>query len=294
MARTEATDTRARVLILGANGMLGHTLFRVLSAAPGLDVHATVRSAGASRHFTPPLAGTVVAGVDVLDHDHLVRVLEQVRPGVIINCVGLVKQIKEADDPLSALPINALLPHRLAHLAALAGARLVHISTDCVFAGTRGGYREDDVPDATDLYGRSKLLGEICALHAVTLRTSIIGPELGTPHGLVGWFLAQSGPVRGYTRAIFSGLPTVELATVIRDHVLPRPDLRGLYHVSAEPIDKHTLLGLVAATYGRSTVINPDDGVVIDRSLDSSRFRGATGYEPAPWPELIARMQRFG
>ena len=174
-------------------------------------------------------------------------------------------------------------------------ARLVHVSTDCVFTGRQGGYRESDVPDALDLYGRSKLLGEVDAPNAVTLRTSIIGPELGGgAQGLVGWFLAQRGRVKGFTRAVFSGLPTLELARVIEQHVLPRPELRGTWHVSTAPIDKHALLQLVKQAWGRDTEIEPDAQLVIDRSLDSSRFRAATGYTPAPWPQLVAEMKAFG
>jgi dTDP-4-dehydrorhamnose reductase len=234
-----------------------------------------------------------MTGVDVESIDSLTRLFAEVRPQVVINCIGLVKQRAEGDDPLSALPINALLPHRLARLCAVAGARFVHVSTDCVFAGTRGAYVETDAPDAQDLYGRSKLLGEVDYPHAITLRTSIIGHELDSAHGLVGWFLAQQGPVRGFSKAVFSGLPTVELARVIRDHVLPYPSLRGLYHVSAAPIDKYSLLKLVAQTYRRTNDITPEDKVVIDRSLDSSLFRAATRYQPPEWPELVRRMRDF-
>jgi len=155
-------------------------------------------------------------------------------------------------------------------------------------------YRESDAPDAVDLYGRSKALGEVDYPHAVTLRTSIIGHELGgSAHGLIEWFLAQQDQVKGFKKAIFSGLPTVELARVIRDHVLHAPHLRGVYHVSAAPIDKHALLNLVAQAYGRTTRIVPDEQLVIDRSLDSTRFRQATGYEPPAWPELVRRMAEF-
>jgi dTDP-4-dehydrorhamnose reductase len=212
---------------------------------------------------------------------------------VVINCIGLVKQLAEADDPLLALPINAMLPHRLARLCDVASARLVHVSTDCVFSGARGNYIEGDSPDAQDLYGRSKLLGEVDYPHAVTLRTSIIGHELSSANGLVGWFLAQQGRVSGYRRAVFSGLPTIELARVIRDHVLPRPALRGTYHVSASPINKFDLLKLVARTYGKEIEIVEDDAVLIDRSLDSTRFRTETGYAPDDWPALVARMHAF-
>jgi dTDP-4-dehydrorhamnose reductase len=133
------------------------------------------------------------------------------------------------------------------------------------------------------------------AEHAVTLRTSIIGHELGaSAHGLIGWFLSQEGSVRGFTRAVFSGLPTVELARVIRDFVLPHPELRGTYHVSAMPIDKHSLLTLVAKLYGKSIDIETDDRTIIDRSLDSSRFQKITGYQAPDWPELVRRMREFG
>jgi dTDP-4-dehydrorhamnose reductase len=284
-----------KVLVLGATGMLGSAMLRVFAASPGFEVAGSARSAAGVRLLPERVRGLVHAGVDVENPDALVRLLGQVRPQVVVNCIGLVKQLAEADDPLAALPINAMLPHRLAALSALVGARLVHISTDCVFAGTRGGYTEADPPDAQDLYGRSKLLGEVAGQpHAITLRTSIIGHELASAHGLVGWFLAQTGPVRGYAKAVFSGFPTVELAHIVRDQVLPRPELHGLYHVSAAPIDKLSLLRLVAAQYGRSTQITPDSELVIDRSLDSTRFRSATGYEPPAWPELVRRMHAFG
>jgi dTDP-4-dehydrorhamnose reductase len=170
---------------------------------------------------------------------------------------------------------------------------LVHVSTDCVFSGAKGHYLETDFPDAYDLYGRSKLLGEVDYPHAITLRTSIIGHELSGNRSLIGWFLAQQGSVKGFARAVFSGLPTVELARVVRDCVLPRPALRGLYHVAAQPINKCDLLKLVAATYGKTIKIVPSEDLVIDRSLNADRFRVATGYVAPPWPDLIQRMFEF-
>ncbi len=274
--------------------MLGSSVFRLFSNSAGFETHGTARSAASLRHFDTALRPSILVGVDVDQQDHLVHLFDRVRPHVVINCIGLVKQLAAADDRLAILPVNALLPHRLARLASLAGARLVHVSTDCVFTGKKGLYRESDPPDALDLYGLSKLLGEVDEPHVVTLRTSIIGHELASAHSLVGWFLAQEGRVRGFSRAVFSGLPTVELARVIRDHVLPRPDLRGLWHVSSEPITKYDLLQLVKAAYGKSIEITPDDQLVIDRSLDSTRFRDETGWMPTPWPELINAMRRFG
>jgi len=288
------SDRNTTVLVLGAAGMLGNAMLRLFADSPEYEAWGSVRSTGSMRLLPAKLKDRVIAGVDVENFDSLASLLATVRPGVLINCIGLVKQLSEADDPLQAIPINALLPHRLARLCQLAGARLVHVSTDCVFDGRKGMYREEDPADAQDLYGRSKHLGEVDYPNAVTLRTSIIGHELASSHGLVGWFLAQEGPVRGFTRAVFSGLPTVELARVIRDRVLPRPDLHGLYHVSAEPIAKYELLKLVAAAYGRNNMIAPDDKLVIDRSLDSTRFRQLTGYTPPAWPQLVQSMHEFG
>ena len=288
-----ATNQKTRVLVLGVSGMLGNAVLRVFAQSDVYSVVGSARSAGALRLMTPELREHVICGADVENADSLMRLFTLARPDVVINCIGLVKQLAEADDPLAAIPINSLLPHRLARLCDVAGARLVHMSTDCVFAGDKGMYTEADMSDANDLYGRSKFLGEVDYPHAITLRTSIIGHELDGARSLVGWFLAQTGSVKGFKRAIFSGLPTVEIARVIRDHVIPHPDLHGLYHVSAEPINKFDLLTLVAQTYGKVIDISADDQLVIDRSLDSTRFRQSTGFVPKPWPELIRTMHKF-
>jgi dTDP-4-dehydrorhamnose reductase len=283
-----------KILVLGASGMLGSAVLRLFSQSPGYQVFGSVRSSAARRLLPNDLHPCVITGVDVENIDSLTHSFAIVQPDVVINCVGLVKQLASADDPLSAIPINALLPHRLARLCGVAGARLVHMGTDCVFSGANGMYTESDYADAKDLYGRSKYLGEVDYPHALTLRTSIIGHELDGARSLVGWFLAQKDSVKGYKRAIFSGLPTVEVARVIRDHVIPHPELHGVYHVSAEPINKFDLLTLVAQTYGKAIDISADDQLVIDRSLDSTRFRQATGFAPKVWPELIRSMRNFG
>lgn len=287
------TDLK-RVLVVGAAGMLGNAIVRVFSQSAGFEVTGSVRSAAALHCFPVEVAAKLVIGYDVENQDHLVELFERKHPHIVINCVGLVKQLAQAGDPLRAIPINALLPHRLARLCAVAGARLIHMSTDCVFSGAKGNYTETDACDAKDVYGLSKFMGEVDYPHAITLRTSIIGHELAASSSLVGWFLAQSGSVKGFKRAIFSGLPTVEIARLIRDHVIPYPELHGLYHVSAEHINKFDLLTLIATIYGKSIVVEPDEELVIDRSLDSSRFRQATGFQPEPWSELIQRMHEFG
>jgi dTDP-4-dehydrorhamnose reductase len=271
--------------------MFGSSAYRFFASSKGISVTGTARSVrdlgGLPRHDN----ATILGGIDATDTDAVIRIITQEKPDVVINCVGVIKQLAASKDALTSIAINSLFPHRLAHICAAANARLIQISTDCVFSGDKGAYRESDLPDARDLYGRSKLLGETDYPHAITLRTSIIGHELGRSVSLIDWFLDQPGPrVSGYRRAIYTGLPTVELARVMRDLVIPNPALSGLWHVSSQPINKFELLKLVGEIYGKQIEIIPDDSVTIDRSLDGSRFNAATGYAAPSWRELVSQM----
>lgn len=279
-----------KVLVLGATGMLGNAAMRVFARDAQLEAFGVVRRPVQLPDVPPE---RILQIPDATDMDTIGDILVRLGVQVVLNCVGVVKQLDNADDPLVALPINALLPHRLARLCQATGARLVHVSTDCVFDGRRGSYTEEDVANATDLYGRSKLLGEVDYSNAVTLRTSIVGHELNSHHGLIDWFLSQRGPVFGFTRAIFSGLTTLELARVIARHVIPDTGMRGLYHVSADPISKYDLLSIVAGVYENDIEILPRDEPVIDRSLRSDRFRTLTGYTPPDWTSLIRNLRTF-
>lgn len=269
--------------------MLGHKLCQTM--ADPFDAWTTVRgnpSQLARYGFYCP--DRVLGGIDATDDASLRKAMETVRPHAVVNCVGIVKQQPLGNDPLACITINALLPHKLASLAAEHGARLIHISTDCVFDGKRGSYKESDLTDAEDLYGRSKALGETAAHNAVTLRTSIIGRELTSSFGLVEWFLAQKGRAKGYTEAKFSGFTTQELSRVIQSVLLDHPHLSGIYQVSSAPIDKFTLLGLIRDAYGLKIEIEPSADVRIDRTLDSTVFRSTTGYRPPDWPAMIREM----
>lgn len=273
--------------------MLGSVMFRVLSESSSLAVYGAVRGSNTDKHFSAKLHENFVHGVEVENQDSLLQAFAAIQPDVVINCVGLVKQSIDINSHLKVISINSLLPHRLAMYCRAIDARLIHISTDCVFTGVKGGYLETDFPDAGDLYGRSKLLGEVDYPHALTLRTSIIGHELLGYKSLISWFLRQEGSVEGFTRAIFSGLPTVELATLVRDVVLPRRELHGVFHVSASPISKFKLLELVADVYEKKIQINPSEALVINRSLNSERFKKATGYMAPDWPTLVRRMHQY-
>jgi dTDP-4-dehydrorhamnose reductase len=274
--------------------MLGNVLFRFLVENSEWRVFGTIRSEADRNFFSTKASERLVAGVDARNFESIIKVFNIAQPNVVINCIGLIKQLTDADDPLEAIPINSLLPHRLAKLCEQLSAKLFHISTDCVFSGDKGMYNEMDYADAKDLYGRSKLLGEVDYGNSVTLRTSIIGPELKGAHGLLEWFLSQSERCPGYTRAKFSGVPTIVLAYVIRDIFIMRPDLHGIYHVASKPITKFDLLQLIAEIYGKKIKIVPTGDLVIDRSLDPTALEMATGYVVADWPELIKLMYEFG
>ena len=279
-----------RILILGGNGMLGHKLWQVCQQE--FDTYATVRSSGDAVFRSLGIdLNRLVEQVSAENFDSVIAAVADTHPQVIVNCVGIVKQHHLGHDPITSLTVNALFPHRLSRLARASGARLIHISTDCVFSGRRGHYAEVDLPDPEDIYGRTKLLGEVSDAGCLTIRTSMIGRELNTAHGLVEWFLGpHAGPVFGYTRAFFSGLTTRTLAKVIARVIGDHPDLEGVWHVAGDPIDKFALLAMIRDRYKLEMDLVPNDQVVIDRSLDGSRFTQATGWSPPAWFEMIEEL----
>ena len=282
------------VLVLGATGMLGSAVLKYFFSRRQYSVIGTMRGFNVPSGLEA-LESCVIGGIDVENIDMLTSMLAQYKPSYVINCVRLVKQLAESNDPLKCMPINSLLPHRLAHLCDLGNAKFIHISTDCVFDGKKGMYLESDCPNARDLYGRSKLLGEVDYSNSITLRTSIIGHEIGLGHSLLEWFLKQKEPsIYGFSKAVFSGFPTVELARIIHDYVITKPSIHGLYHVSSNPINKYELLKLIAKEYSKNIEVKVDDSLVIDRSLDSSNFCEATGFQSRSWQEMLAIMREFG
>lgn len=280
-----------RILILGATGMLGHTLFQSLDKDKSLQVFGTARQKIAKSRFPAALAKNLLIGVDANQPKTIANAIKNVRPDVVINCVGLIKQLGQSNEVMQAIPINTLLPHQLAQWTKEMGARLILMSTDCVFSGKAGNYTESDTPDCTDLYGQSKLLGEISdQAHVLTLRASIIGHELRGGLSLVDWFLSQKNQVTGYTQAIYSGLPTIEMAHILKKWVIPNSKLSGLYHLSTGPISKFDLLSLIANIYGKKIDLKKSRTPKIDRSLNCKQFTRKTGYMPKDWPTLIEMM----
>lgn len=274
--------------------MLGSALLRYFSTAPYVEVRGAIRTPSKNINFHNTFCHLLEEGMDVNNLYKIKLLLHNYKPDVVVNCVGIVKQLDEAENPLISIPINSLLPHQLAVLCADIDARLIHFSTDCVFSGARGMYRESDFPDANDLYGRTKYLGEVINQpHVLTLRTSIIGHELSGCHSLVNWFLAQNKKVLGYRNTVFSGLPTIEVAKIIDKYILGNSKLSGLYHLSGFPINKYDLLSLISKCYNKNIQIEADDIIQIDRSLNSERFRSAVRYQPKDWPTLISEMHSF-
>lgn len=280
-----------RVLILGGDGMLGHQL--LLRLGRSHDARVTLRREAVAYSKWPMFdAHSAYFGIDVREAGRLAQAIADFRPQAVVNAVGIVKQRPEAQEAIASIELNALLPHRLALLCADAGARLVHMSTDCVFSGDRGGYTEDDACDARDLYGLSKRLGEVTGKDCLTLRTSIIGPELARKGGLLEWFLAQRGVVNGYTGAIYSGFTTLEMARITERILVSHPGLAGLYHVASMPISKYDLLCAIRDALGLETQIAPYSDFRCDRSLDSRRFARETGYVAPDWAQMVAELAR--
>lgn len=277
-----------KILVIGASGMLGHMLFTELLQY-GFDVYGTTRTPLSIR---TDIQSRLISGVDALVMPSVLAVLDTLNPAVLINAAGLIRHLPEGKAPLPCINMNAAFPHLLYEACEERNIRLVHYSTDCVFDGKAcRPYTEQDRPTATDVYGLTKFLGEVAGPHALTLRTSIIGPELRGKHSLLEWFLAQEGSVRGYTEAIYTGLPTSEHARILAEYILPRPDISGLYQVAAPAICKYELLRLIAKIYHKPITIIPDNSVQEDKRLSGEIFHALTGYVAPPWPDMLAAMR---
>ena len=283
----------SRVIVLGGDGMLGHKVFQVFNE--NHETHATFLT---QEHYTSALpvykdvsSPRIHTGINALESDSIEGLILELKPDVVVNCIGLIKQLKEASDYMLAIQMNSLLPHNLARICSSVDSRLVHVSTDCVFSGDKGNYTEDDPSDVMDLYGKSKSLGEVNYAPHLTVRTSIIGREWVRSTALLEWFLSQQGKtVRGYKNAIYTGLTTESIARMIEKTVTERPDITGLWHVSSNPVSKLELLTMIRDAWGLDIAIEPFDDSPCDRSLDSSRFFKETGFERPSWEYMISRL----
>lgn len=281
-----------KIIILGATGMLGHKLMQAL--ADKFLITGTMRGDASDLSDHPVFSGMKIIGnVRADDLGSVQKAIDTTEPDVVINCIGIVKQLPAARDSLQSIAINALFPHQLAKICRQENIRMIHMSTDCVFSGRKGCYSEEDPSDAEDLYGKTKYLGEVNYPGCLTIRTSIIGRELETNHGLIEWFLSQEGKtVSGFKKAIFSGLTTIALSEIIAEIIINHPHLSGVYQVASKPISKYDLLNLVKKTYGMKIEIGPDETIINNRSLNPNKFRKETNIKIPSWEYMIEEMYR--
>ncbi len=283
-----------KVLILGANGMLGHKLYQVLTQEDRLDVCGTIR--GVKNQLPQCIAYINLGMLELFEHMETCRdeiwyeLISGINPDVVINCIGIIDKGANAYDMLR---VNSLFPLQLKLLCANTDTRLIHISTDCVFSGDEGGYTEGSPADATDVYGKTKYLGEVTGDNVLTIRTSIIGRETVRSRGLLEWFISnRGGTVNGYDNAIFSGFPTVTFAGIIKDIILNHPGLHGLYHIAAEPINKYALLSMIDSPMDLGIKIVRLPAFRCDRSLNATKFNKATGFKPRPWGIMLDELAK--
>jgi len=281
-----------KILILGVSGMLGCTLFQYFLQNSSFTTYGTTRNSqpiSCKNHLFE--SSSIYPNIDANSLDKIENLITTLKPNIVINCIGIIKQLLIAKDPISSITINSLFPHQLAQLCQKYNAKLIQISTDCVFSGNKGNYTEQDNPDPIDLYGRTKLLGEVTSPNCLTIRTSIIGRELNSQNSLVEWFISQKGKtVKGFDHAIYTGFTTQSLAQIIEKIILEQPDLEGLWHVSSDPITKYQLLNMMNQAFNLGITIEKDESFICDRSLNSQKFRGFTGYTPPTWEEMIAQL----
>ena len=282
-----------RVLILGSTGLLGSTILKYFSIKSNFECFGTIRKSSDKKKLKY-INKVKLYKVDFDKSRSLRKIFNMIKPNLVINCIGVVKQVLNNNMNSEIIRVNSFLPHYLSELANENNKiRFIHFSTDCVFSGLKGRYLESDFTDAKDIYGVSKMLGEVDNLNTLTLRTSIIGQELKTNYSLLNWFLSQKKQIKGYKNAIFSGLTAPEIASVIHNYVMPNKKIRGIYHLSGKPISKYDLLCILKKIYKKKIKIVPDLKIKINRSLNSNLFQKVTGYKPPTWNKLIEEMYEF-
>ncbi len=282
-----------KLLILGADGMLGHKLFQMLGEVYPETV-GTISSDLAESPFDQVSffqTDKIISNVSAMDFQGLENIIKSGSPDVVINCLRVATHGEETAPPIQSITVNSLLPHRLAEMAKEQGARLIHFSSDCVFDGKKGMYTEEDPPNATHDYGKTRSLGEVCADNTLVLRGSVIGRELKGSSSLLEWLFLQKGKeIKGFTRAIYSGLTSIETTNVVKLILEKTPQLTGLYNVASAPINKYDLLVLAKECFGVDVTIHKEDGFSVDRSLSAEKFRAGTGYVAPSWSSMMKEL----
>ena len=282
-----------RILLLGASGLLGQGFVDVFSKINEINLFPVYRDNTYLRFYDEDITNNYINEPNILGMNVIEDLLEKVQPDIVINCIGLTPHTDKGKSKELLEQVNVLWPKKL-HLQCIKNnIRFVHISSDCVFNGKRGMYTELDKPNAITDYGISKSSGEFYSGNSVVIRSSIIGHEQLGKRGLLEWFLSQKRLCLGYNSAIFSGFPSIIFAQIVYHYILKNSSIKGLFHVSSEPITKYNLLKLIASIYKKKIKIVADDSLKIDRSLDSSKFSKATKFQAEPWPAMIEKMREL-
>ena len=284
-----------RIIVLGSTGLIGNTITKFFLNQSKYETFGILRDLEKISFFDNRYHKNFIHIDNILDFEKFEKILIKLKPKLIINCLGITNKFLKNNfkSVEESIKINALFPHRLHEICSKIDARLIHLSTDCVFSGRKGFYKEDDIPDPLDIYGRSKLLGELNYSNSLTIRKSVIGHEFLSRNGLLEWFLNKKETVEGYKNAIFSGLTVLELAKIIDKYIIPNKRLSGIIHVAGNPISKYELLYLISNEYQKKINIIPNESLKIDRTLNSNLFNDITGYQMKDWKELISSMREF-
>ena len=284
-----------RILVLGSSGLIGNTITKYFFNNSNYETFGFLRNSKKISNFKNEYHNNFIYEEDIMDFKKFEKTLERYKPNLIINCIGITNKFTKTNFKFieELIYINALFPHKLHQICSNIDARLIHLSTDCVFSGKKGFYNENDIPDPLDIYGRSKLIGELNYRNSLTIRKSAIGHELFTSNGLLEWFLNKKDTIEGYKNVIFSGLTVLELARIIDEHIIPNKRLSGIIHLAGNPISKYELLYLISKEYQKKINIIPNESLKIDRSLNSKLFNDITGYKIKDWKELISSMRKF-
>ena len=282
-----------RLLILGSTGLLGSAILKYFSTKPNFKCFGTIRR-NSDRRKLKYIKNLQLYKINFNRDGDIRKSLNVIKPNLIINCIGVVKQVLNRNTNSEIIKVNSFLPHYLSELAnEIDKIRFIHFSTDCVFSGVKGNYSENDITDSKDIYGISKMLGEVNYSNTLTLRTSLIGHELETKYSLLDWFLSQKKSIKGFKKAIFSGLTAPEIARVLEKYIIPNKKIKGIYHLSGKSISKYDLLNIIKKIYKKKIKIKPDSKIKINRSLNSNLFQKATGYRQQTWEKLIQEMYKF-
>ncbi len=280
-----------KIIILGSTGMMGSMLTRVLKKDKRFQILCTYRNFEKVKILN--LNQNQLKKINVSNLEDIKKLIIRFKPDYLINCIGLIKQLCNKKNLKETKFLNSTFPKKISKIAEKNKFKIIHLSTDCVFSGKKGNYKEKDTADAEDIYGKSKFNGEVKSKFVINIRTSIIGNELTTSLSLLNWFLKQK-KVNGFNQAYFSGLTTLELSNIlIKKIILNNKFSSGLFHVSGPNISKLILLKLIKKIYKRKTIINIDNNFKIDRSLNSSKFKKITKYKKKSWLVMIKNLRKF-